>query len=182
MIDIETLGKGRNALIVSIGAVEFDLKQGILGRELLLNIDIGNAHRNGGIIDADTIMWWMKQSDEARAALATRPRMPLYEALDRLNYWMSDAEWKRDVCVWGNGSTFDISILEDSMKLVHLNEYWSFRKVRDMRTFVDMFDRLGYFVPKHKRGVAHTALDDARNQAQTLINLWEKVTDAVHTS
>ncbi|HAY8857911.1 TPA: exonuclease, partial [Shigella boydii] len=65
MIDLETMGKNPDAPIISIGAIFFDPQTGDMGPEFSKTIDLETA---GGVIDRDTIKWWLKQSREAQSA------------------------------------------------------------------------------------------------------------------
>ena len=58
-IDIETLSTSSNAVITQIGAV---CDHG----EFQQFVDIQNSMNSGFSVDASTITWWMKQTDEAR--------------------------------------------------------------------------------------------------------------------
>ncbi|HGX8800851.1 TPA: RecE family exodeoxyribonuclease, partial [Escherichia coli] len=64
MIDLETMGKNPDAPIISIGAIFFDPQTGDMGPEFSKTIDLETA---GGVIDRDTIKWWLKQSREAQS-------------------------------------------------------------------------------------------------------------------
>ncbi|EOY7921887.1 3'-5' exoribonuclease, partial [Escherichia coli] len=64
MIDLETMGKNPDAPIISIGAIFFDPQTGEMGPEFSKTIDLETA---GGVIDRDTIKWWLKQSREAQS-------------------------------------------------------------------------------------------------------------------
>ncbi|EFA0013166.1 exonuclease, partial [Escherichia coli] len=58
MIDLETMGKNPDAPIISIGAIFFDPQTGDMGPEFSKTIDLDTA---GGVIDRDTMKWWLKQ-------------------------------------------------------------------------------------------------------------------------
>ncbi|ENY5310270.1 3'-5' exoribonuclease, partial [Escherichia coli] len=66
MIDLKTMGKNPDAPIISIGAIFFDPQTGDMGPEFSKTIDLETA---GGVIDRDTIKWWLKQSREAQSAI-----------------------------------------------------------------------------------------------------------------
>ncbi|EIN8137959.1 3'-5' exoribonuclease, partial [Escherichia coli] len=68
MIDLETMGKNPDAPIISIGAIFFDPQTGDMGPEFSKTIDLETA---GGVIDRDTMKWWLKQSREAQSAIMT---------------------------------------------------------------------------------------------------------------
>src|ERR1700721_3055421 len=68
MADIETLGTRPGSVILSIGAVAFDHRQG-LGPEFHVKINQQSSERAGLTVDKGTLAWWMRQSPEARALL-----------------------------------------------------------------------------------------------------------------
>jgi len=70
MLDLETMGNGPRAAIVAIGAVEFDPETGTVGERFYQAVDLATAVSMGGEMDASTVLWWMQQGDEARAAFA----------------------------------------------------------------------------------------------------------------
>lgn len=70
MLDLETMGNGPRAAIVAIGAVEFDLDTGAVGERFYTPVDLATSVSLGGEMDASTVLWWMQQSDEARAAFS----------------------------------------------------------------------------------------------------------------
>ena len=82
MIDIETLATSNDAALVSIAAVRFDLKTGIVGDSVYFKIDKQSCIDYGLRVDADTVDWWMKQGKEAQEQfLTTEDRVELHQAL-----------------------------------------------------------------------------------------------------
>ena len=163
MIDLETMGTRPDAAIIAIGAVAFD-KYGVHDT-FYLNVDLQSAVTTGARIDPSTVMWWLKQSDEARAAFDTKG-VDLVTALDRLDAWF---DMQVDGCegVWGNGASFDNTILSESYKRLGFNPPWPFWKDRCYRTMKSMFPD----VEMDRSGTHHNALDDARSQALHLIEI-----------
>ncbi|HGU0233773.1 TPA: RecE family exodeoxyribonuclease, partial [Escherichia coli] len=86
MIDLETMGKNPDAPIISIGAIFFDPQTGDMGPEFSKTIDLETA---GGVIDRDTIKWWLKQSREAQSAIMT-DEIPLDDALLQLREFIDE--------------------------------------------------------------------------------------------
>ena len=64
MIDIETLSTKNNAAILSIGAVKFNIKSGVIDT-YYQNIDASTAKKFNRDIDKSTLEWWSKQNPEA---------------------------------------------------------------------------------------------------------------------
>ncbi len=61
MLDLETMGNTSNAAIISIAAVYFD-ETGV-GRSFYHKVSLGSSCAIGLEMDADTVLWWLKQSD-----------------------------------------------------------------------------------------------------------------------
>lgn len=164
MIDLETMGKGPNAAIVAIGAVEFDIQTQQIGYRFYMVVDLESSVESGGEMDASTVMWWLKQSDEARARLSV-PGEPIVVALRQFASWMKDRANLDDVRVWGNGATFDNVILASAYRRSKIPQPWQFFNDRCYRTV-----KADHPEVKIKRiGTHHNALDDAESQARHLI-------------
>lgn len=170
MLDLETMGNKSNAVMVSIGAVEFDMKTGKLGREFYERVDIQSCLDAGLIVNGSTITWWLKQNETARHEIA-KGGLPLVDVLHNFCDYM--AKLNQDVQVWGNGARFDIGILEDSYEAVHLKSPWDFRGERDVRTLVSLR-------PKFKSttvfdGIHHYPISDCKHQIKYCSKIWNKL-------
>ncbi|EIS2694465.1 3'-5' exoribonuclease, partial [Escherichia coli] len=86
MIDLETMGKNPDAPINSLAGKFFDPATGEMGPEFSKTIDLETA---GGVIDRDTIKWWLKQSREAQSAILT-DEIPLDDALLQLREFINE--------------------------------------------------------------------------------------------
>ena len=83
MLDLETLGTTPGCVVLSIGAVEFDL-DGIKS-EFRAHIDVDSSTALGLKVDARTVMWWLDQSKEAQNALLQADPFPIHGVLDALS-------------------------------------------------------------------------------------------------
>lgn len=167
MVDLETLGTGSNAAIVSIGAVKFTSKG--LGEEFYANIDMDSCQKAGLHIDGNTVLWWLKQSEEARAALLSEPRESLFAALNGLAKFIGDPKKAK---IWGNGATFDNVILGNAYDAVNLDRPWMFWNDCCYRTVKNLLGQGIEFVPPE---VAHDALSDAKAQAAHLVKILNAI-------
>lgn len=112
MIDLETMGTNSRAPIVSIGAVFFDPQSGDLGAEFYVAVSLTSALDQGAIPEGDAIIWWLKKSSEARAAICTDDALHIAKALSELSSFISrNSDNPRHLKVWGNGANFDNVIL-----------------------------------------------------------------------
>ncbi len=173
MIDLETMGKNPDAPIISIGAIFFDPQTGDMGPEFSKTIDLETA---GGVIDRDTIKWWLKQSREAQSAIMT-DEIPLDDALLQLREFIDENSGEFFVQVWGNGANFDNTILCRSYERQGIPCPWRYYNDRDVRTIVELGNSIGFDVRMAIpfEGVRHNALDDARHQAKYVSAIWQKL-------
>lgn len=167
MIDIETMANESFSAIISLAAVEFDINTGQTGKEFYINISLQSCIDLGLIVNADTIMWWMKQSDEARKSL-TGDSVSINEALLSFSGFCN-----KDYQVWGNSARFDLGILQNAYNKAKLPICWDFRKERCVRTLVS-------FRPETKAyykyiGTAHNALADCYNQIAYCSLIWSEM-------
>ena len=161
MIDLETLGSKSNSVILSIGAVEFNLDTGETGRTFYQNISIQSCLDHGLKIEGENVLWWFTQSDAARLALATDIK-PLGESLYLFRKFIETLGID-NLMVWGNGSRFDLGVLHDAYSAVKSQQVpWQFRNERDVRTHI--MDHLDIKDNTIREGVEHNALDDCLHQ------------------
>lgn len=120
MVDLETMGKKYNAPIVAIGAVVFDPATGSIGESFYKVVCLESSVNWGAVIDPSTVIWWLKQSSEARSAIVNDDAIPLQDALLQFREFVSDnvAGGSKKAQVWGNGASFDNSILGDAANLL----------------------------------------------------------------
>ncbi|MCH2057919.1 MAG: 3'-5' exoribonuclease [Thalassotalea sp.] len=177
MIDLETLGNSSNAAIVSIGAVQFDPLSGGLGAEFECVVDIEDAEKYGKI-DASTVKWWLKQSDEARELFKLQTAITLQDGLIEFHDWLTANTIFKKRTIWGNGATFDPVVLNNAYQATNLELPWPYWGVRDVRTVVDIGRRILNIDPKKDikiEGVAHNAVDDARHQAIYVSEIYKRL-------
>ena len=160
MLDLETMGNRSTSAIIAIGAVRFSVALGIED-EFYKVIDLNSSMCSGCSVDADTIMWWMRQSHDARKQFRVG-NTPLVDALKEFTSWIN---WNSEV--WGNGSDFDNVILANAFHQCNLKQPWPFYHNRCYRTMKNMFPEI---VMKRK-GTYHNAVDDARSQADHLLRI-----------
>ncbi len=168
MVDLETMGATPGSAIVSLGAVAFDPVAGTLGEEFYRIITLRSCQRFGLTIDPDTVMWWLQQSDAARAELSWASADELPSVLGWFSAW-----WRRQggQFIWGHGGNFDEPLLSAAFKAAHVEAPWKYADARCTRTlFALTGDR-----PDREQGVHHTALDDARAQAHAVIRAYSKL-------
>lgn len=168
-IDLETMGLPPNGAIVSIGACFFDLDRCEIGPTFKRNIHLATAVRDGGVIEPSTLLWWLSQSDEARKSILL-DTYDIRVVLQEFSDWIAMHSRHQDVRVWGNGSDFDITLLNTAYRAAGIRAPWSPFKVRCFRTVRNMYPSVVYD-PEQKGDGAHNALTDAIFQAQHMFKI-----------
>ena len=164
MLDLETMGNGPCAAIVAIGAVEFDCETGAVGARFSQPVDLDTAVRMGGEMDASTVLWWMQQGDEARAAFA-KGGAHLAQALINFAAWLQERGTTDSLRIWGNGAAFDNVILASAYRAASMPQPWRHWNDRCYRTIKAQHAD----VKMERVGVHHNAADDAESQARHLV-------------
>lgn len=179
MVVLETMGKKHNAPIVAIGAVVFDPATGSIGESFYKVVCLESSVNWGAVIDPSTVIWWLKQSSEARSAIVNDDAIPLLDALLQFREFVSDnvAGGSKKAQVWGNGASFDNSILRSSYDCIAEDYPWECWNDRDVRTMVEIGQAIS-FDPKTTipfEGSRHNALADAIHQARYISAIWQRI-------
>ncbi|HII0118459.1 TPA: 3'-5' exoribonuclease domain-containing protein [Klebsiella variicola] len=179
MVDLETMGKKHNSPIVAIGAVVFDPATGSIGESLYKVVCLESSVNWGAVIDPSTVIWWLKQSSEARSAIVNDDAIPLLDALLQFREFVSDnvAGGSKKAQVWGNGASFDNSILRSSYDCIAEDYPWEYWNDRDVRTMVELGQAINYEPQKAIpfEGERHNALADAIHQARYVSAIWQRL-------
>jgi hypothetical protein len=161
MIDFETFGKGIHggtSAVCQVGACYFDPLTGEVGKTISMNIDAdSHVHQGDGKLDADTVYWWLQQSDAARKSLLEN-RLNIHDAMLNLNEFLKDAKH-----IWSH-ATFDFVLLGRCLRSCNIKPNFSYKAGMDIRTLVYL---AGTQVSKHERaGTHHNGLDDCIYQVK----------------
>ena len=124
----------------------------------------------------DTVKWWSKQSDEAKASVLEPPAL-LSTALQEFANWLNAIRMKydADIILWSQGSDFDFPILRNAYRACGLDVPWDYQSQRDARTFIleglyithgdTDYHRIPDMVTEEGSWVRHSALSDAQRTA-----------------
>jgi hypothetical protein len=162
MIDIETLGRDYNSVVVSVGAVMFDAENGVHEDATFYEeIDPVSCQEHGLTIDAGTLGWWLTENlDEAPDVI------PGGRKLERVLTDFNRFYARNNVdAVWAKSPIFDLQMLETAFDVTDKRTPWSFWETRDVRTFLTIDD------VETDSETAHNALDDAIAQAESVATI-----------
>lgn len=176
-IDIETLSLRLDAKIIQIGAYIIHSD----GTSNSFSIPVNTSDQSSRFEDEETLSWWKKQAVETKnqvlQASKSEKSFSLYDSLILLNKWILDNTKNKNFSVWGNGSNFDIALLEMAYSTYNINNgkpLWHFRKVRDQRTLASIAESFGINISYNiveRNGNLHNAASDAEFQMKYIIHL-----------
>jgi hypothetical protein len=176
MVDLETLGTAPGSVILSIGAVAFNIGAPESTWNLFeaKPIKVRSSRAVGLTIDEGTLAWWMHQDAEARGlldcALEGAGGLALPEALDEFAEWFPDK-----AVLWGNGANFDNVLLRSAYVAVGRTVPWAYYNDRCYRTLKNLFKQAQ---PSAFQGTKHDALADALHQTRHLVSILKYVREA----
>jgi hypothetical protein len=172
MIDIETLSHKSNGVIISIGAVYFDINTGETGNQFYINIDPQSCIDMGLTMSASTVMWWLSQDKAAINKLMDR-QDNLITALHELALFIQP-----DTYLWGNSARFDLGMLNNAYDACNLPLPWKYWQERDVRTLVS-------FNPDLKKSIVndlpHDAISDCLYQIRYCSAIWNSININIET-
>lgn len=148
MVDIETLSHKSNGIIISIGAVYFDIITGETGKQFYINIDPQTCVDAGLTFSASTVMWWLQQDKAAIDKLMDR-QDNLHTALHEFMLFIEP-----DTLLWGNSARFDLGMLNNAYDALGMVLPWKYWQERDVRTLVS-------FNPSLKKSIVNDLPHDA---------------------
>ena len=168
MLDVECFGKNETAALASLAAVFFCLKTQTMGPTFRRTINLATAVRDGGTMDASTVIWWMRQGDAARHSIAYNGQ-DIRKVLADFSDWIKETCRHEDVRPYGNSASFDLPKIATACQRADLPVPWHYVNERCFRTMRAMYPSVEYN-PADKGTGNHNALEDAKFQVE---HLWK---------
>ena len=148
-LDLETTALCPTAAVMSIGAVAWDRNQvdtpfyeeGNINNAdylYLRHIDLRSQFVNGFTFDQDTANWWASRSKEAKMAVTAPDSQPcdsIENVVVDFFKWLTEIANGDEICLWSQGSDFDIAILRNICQQFQIDLPVSYKNFRDHRTF-----------------------------------------------
>lgn len=171
MLDLETMGPVPGCVLASAGACKFR-KAGIIAT-FYRRIDLQSCLDLGMHMDADTVLWWMGNSDEARKEIQ-QPGIPIRQFLDEFAAWArtTSSGTTEEYELWGNGSDFDNALLATAYDFTGQRPPWPYVNNRCYRTVKNLHRDIP---PPARPGTKHNALMDASHQARHLMAMLSEL-------
>lgn len=179
MIDLETLSTHKNARIMTIAAVHFDLESGFIGDTLHIGLHRAGYDNLNSHTSTDTLDFWLHNDQEAaldriKRLIAAKP-YATPRALEKLAKFISCHPFSG---IWSNGASFDLSILHSAYTAHDMPIPWQYWQERDCRTLVDAARQITGIDPKKQiafEGHPHDALCDAIYQARYVTEALQRL-------
>jgi hypothetical protein len=176
MVDCEALALTANAVVISIGACTYDV-DGIKS-SIELFPSIAPQVEAGREVDDDTLMWWFAQPEAARNNIIKGERQPIAIIADEFSDWANDqraiAGGKDKMWFSAFGIDFDLPLV-NTLLGKHRTMPWegrpNYRNKMCLRTLNEMY---AADINWPDCPTAHTARQDAINQAMAHISLLQK--------
>ena len=153
-LDFETCALAPTAAVMSVGAVAWNRdgdKSPFFNDNGAVKYPIFSAHVDlrgmfieGFTFDEKTAEWWKQKSEGAKAAVLesdddATPCSPIKTVVANLFGWIKEikeALHDQDVCLWAQGSDFDIAILRNICYKLGVEVPVHHANFRDHRTFI----------------------------------------------
>jgi 3' exoribonuclease, RNase T-like len=169
MLDLETLGTAADAVIMSIGAVRFDLESSAIeDAGFYASVSIDSNLQLKRRIQEDTLIFWLKQGPEAQGVFH-ESKQTLENALIDFADWLGDDT----NFMWSNGADFDLPMVAHAYISLGMEVPWKFWNGRCFRTYKNLPGAKN--VRPEALGVKHNAMADAYNQAKTAQMIYDKL-------
>lgn len=198
-LDLETCALCPTAAVMSIGAVAWDRNQvdtpfyeeGNMNNAdylYLRHVDLRSQFVNGFTFDQDTANWWASRSKEAKAAVIAQDCQPcdsIENVVVDFSKWLTELANCDEICLWSQGSDFDIAILRNICQKFQIDLPVSYKNFRDHRTFFlegariildaalqpyDPIRAYSLVEPYEGEGVAHDPIYDCK---RSIYSTWQ---------
>lgn len=179
IIDLETLGTEAGCTVFQIAASEFDITTGeLVGEPFDCVLDFSRLPIIIG--SGSTLKFWLSSTHNQNILqnLIKRGFSSEQEMWTSFGKWLSskrsEVSYKNpDLCLWGNGISFDLVKVKEGLGIEQYNKLVSFWNERDARTLVDMYCRKSNCSPwdlkeQYKNGAQHDAMADIIWEAKYL--------------
>lgn len=187
MVDIETLGTTPGSILLSIAAVEFDLKTGETFRTFNEVLNCNEAFELGFKACNETLKWWENKPAKATKILelsrqceepnrVTICKFALFLLGEELyKKWLNFSIDLKELntCLWGNSNRFDLGLLFAYYENFNYVLPWNHFLERDVRTLVSFYPEIKKEMPFD--GVKHDALADCFHQIKYCVATYNKL-------
>lgn len=168
MIDLETLSSSADGVIVSVGAVKFDLEKLKVLDEKYWELDLDEQYVKGRTLELGNVKWFLNQCPEVRRAATNTER---YRSLDFISEFQElSARTKR---YWAKGAHFDLRMLNNYFATFGKPIPTKYSQWMCMKPVYLMSTRSNQLPVRSN--TAHHALADAEYQTEVLLSFYNNL-------
>lgn len=190
--DLESLSLASNAAIVQIAAVVFNRHASSADELFPINIppfeckvDIRSCVADGFDFSPSTVKWWAEKPEEVKAEVLSGECYPLQEVFSNFIEWLNEVKTATQsdmLCLWAQGSDFDISVLRTILRTYNLEERFPvpYHNYRDARTFIAEIG--SHFAANEEALADHAKIYEALPKYTGDGNVHNAVFDCLRTS
>jgi hypothetical protein len=172
MIDIETLGTDSNCVILSMGAVPFNIETGeISNNRFYQKISLKSSLANGFEINPDTLKWWVNQDNNVFKE-AISGKESIEDVLLYFNTFVKENFPKKNFFTWGNSARFDLGILHHAYRKLNIDVPWQHYYENDVRTLGSR--RRDLKDAEIFTGTKHNPVDDCIHQIKYVTKIFNQ--------
>jgi hypothetical protein len=169
MLDIETLGLSKNSVVLQLGAKLFDPtdpSQDLTETDELFHcLPVQPQLDSGRTINAQTLLWWMKQEKEAKRLMQKSMTSVSSHALrSGMEDLLAFIEAHNPDFIICQGPQFDLVTVQDLCDQLDLNWVHAYDKVRDLRTILGLAGMKLREFPLAEGEISHVAIHDCTQQ------------------
>ena len=182
MIDLECLGTSKDCVIVSVGAVKFNLNTGVIVAQEYWELNTKEQQQKYfRTIDADTVRWWANQTPETLKAIqSTHNRVSITRFMEDFDRFIEGPNY-----FWAKGTNYDLEILTDLYTRSNLLRPragpFKYSKWVDARVYYLLGKELG-IMPNLTNEGAHNALADALFQVKVVTTIHKTLKNSLQKS
>lgn len=182
MLDLETMGVSKNAVITRIAAVVFDINTGETSDQFSATINAKSSVQAGLVVDGQTIQWWLQQDAnviQENFIESLQAGLPLQDVLNLFDQFIKEIKTKHDkryCLLWGNGASADLTWLSSAYNACHKTTPWEYWNERDVRTLVWMAESVRKCYAKRDekfKGSKHDPLQDCLHQIKYVVKCMQ---------
>jgi hypothetical protein len=188
MVDIETVGRRPNGLIVSIGAVFFSTRRedyengtfisGLPEHEFHAVLSLPALEEESRFVKEEATLEWWKNQGDAWSRLEAKMRQSTHDVQSLMAAF---AAWLAPFCergcnVIGNSPSFDLVMIENACKITGVKYPVGHRDESDYRMLTDLIWGPAN-KPRAPAAAAHDALYDAKFQANVYVQSLLAIAD-----
>lgn len=185
MVDIETLDKIPNAVILYITAVHFDIETREIYDYIEIPVSINSCLKYDMSLNEETCLIWMNARGEVKdKVINSEKKYDIKQALSLFQDFINNLFDKRnkeiirvsELNIWAKDPRFDLAIIRNAINKTSSDDiFWNLRKERSVRTIIGFDEVLAQGIKDH-----YSASHDPYYDCVAQIEMISKILNNIH--